>query len=80
MADAGRAAAALVETLNHEVNVGLADVGIRAKLANVGGRVIPGTAADFRKIIVDETGKWAKVVKEAGIKAERGEPSDDTSH
>jgi tripartite-type tricarboxylate transporter receptor subunit TctC len=62
--------AELVERLNREINAALADAGIRAKLANVGGVVIPGAAADFRKIIVDETEKWAKVVKEANIKAE----------
>jgi hypothetical protein len=43
---------------------------VKARLANVGGVVIPGTPADFRKIITDETEKWGAVVRAAKIKAE----------
>jgi hypothetical protein len=43
---------------------------MKARLADLGGTVLPGSPADFGKLIADETGKWAKVVKFAGIKAE----------
>jgi tripartite-type tricarboxylate transporter receptor subunit TctC len=60
----------IVDTLNREINAGLADSRISARLAELGGTVITGSAADFGRLIVEETGKWAKVVKFAGIKAE----------
>jgi tripartite-type tricarboxylate transporter receptor subunit TctC len=60
----------IVERLNREINAGLADDGVKSRLANVGGAVLPGTAADFRAVMVEETEKWAKVVKAANIKME----------
>jgi tripartite-type tricarboxylate transporter receptor subunit TctC len=60
----------VVETLNREVNAGLADPKLKAQLADQGGIEIAGTPADFGKLIADETEKWAKVIKFAGIKAD----------
>ena len=62
--------AEVLDTLNKEINAALADSKLRARLADVGGTVFTGSAAEFGKFIADETAKWAKVVKFAGIKAE----------
>ena len=62
--------AEIVDRLNKEINAGLADPKINARLAELGGgTVLPGSPADFGKLIADETEKWAKVVRSAGIKA-----------
>jgi len=53
-----------------EINAGLADPELRARLAALGGTVLPGSPADFGKLIADETGKWAKVIRAANIKPE----------
>jgi tripartite-type tricarboxylate transporter receptor subunit TctC len=58
----------VIETLNREVNAGLADAKLKAQLADQGAIVMAGTPAAFGKLIVDETEKWAKVMKFAGIK------------
>jgi tripartite-type tricarboxylate transporter receptor subunit TctC len=60
----------IVEKLNKEINAGLADPKIKARFAELGGTVLPGSHADFRKLIVEETEKWAKVIRAAQIKAE----------
>ena len=60
----------VVEKLNKEINAGLADPKIKARLADLGGTPLVGSPADFGKLIVEETEKWAKVVKFAGIKAD----------
>jgi len=57
-----------VDALNRETNAGLADAKIMARLADMGGMVLAGSPADFGKLIADETAKWAKVIKAAGIK------------
>jgi tripartite-type tricarboxylate transporter receptor subunit TctC len=62
--------AEIVEKLNKEINAGLADPKIKTRLADLGGIPLVGSPADFGKLIADETEKWAKVVKFAGIKAE----------
>jgi tripartite-type tricarboxylate transporter receptor subunit TctC len=58
----------IVEKLNREINAGLADPKLRARIADLGGTMLPGSTADFRKFIADETEKWSNVVKLAGIK------------
>ena len=58
----------IVNKLNKEINAGLANPKLRAQLADLGGRVLPGSAADFGKLIAEETEKWAKVVKFSGAK------------
>ena len=60
----------IVDKLNRELNAGLADPTIKARLADLGGTPLVGSPADFGKLIADETEKWAKVVKFAGIKAD----------
>jgi tripartite-type tricarboxylate transporter receptor subunit TctC len=62
--------AEIVEKLNKEINTSLADPKLQARLADLGGTLMVGSAADFGKLIADETEKWAKVVKFAGIKAD----------
>ena len=62
--------AEIVEKLNKEVNAGLADPKIKARLLDLGGDVLALSPADFVKFIADETEKWAKVIKFAGIKAD----------
>ena len=56
--------------LNKEVNAALDDPKMKARLADLGGTVLPGTPADFGKLIADETEKWAKVIRAANIKPE----------
>jgi tripartite-type tricarboxylate transporter receptor subunit TctC len=60
----------IVDKLNKEINAGLADPKIKARLADLGVTVLSGSPADFGKVIADETEKWAKVIKFAGIKPE----------
>jgi tripartite-type tricarboxylate transporter receptor subunit TctC len=62
--------AEIVDTLNREINVGLADPKIKARLVDLGGTVSAGSPAAFGKFIADDVEKWAKVIKFAGVKAE----------
>jgi tripartite-type tricarboxylate transporter receptor subunit TctC len=62
--------AEIVEKLNKEINAGLADSKMKARLAELGATVVPGSPAEFGKLIADETEKWAKVIKFAGLKPE----------
>jgi len=61
--------AEIVDRLNKEINAALADPKMKARLDDLGGVVFPGSPAAFTKFIVEETEKWAKVIKFAGIKA-----------
>ena len=61
--------AEIIEKINKEINAGLADHKIKARLVDLGSTPLVGSATDFGKLIVDETEKWAKVIKFAGIKA-----------
>jgi tripartite-type tricarboxylate transporter receptor subunit TctC len=60
----------IVNKLNKEINAGLSDPKIKARFADVGATALLGSPADFGKLIADDTEKWGKVVKFAGIKAE----------
>ena len=60
----------VVNKLNKAINAALADPNIQARLADLGGIVMAGTPADFGQVIVDETEKWAKVVKAADVSIE----------
>ena len=62
--------AVIVERLNKEINAGLADPKIKARLANLGGDVLALSPADFGRLIADETEKWGKVIRAANIKAD----------
>ena len=60
----------IIDRLNSEISAGLADAKIEERLADLGGESMPMTPAEFAKFIADETEKWGKVVRAAGIKAE----------
>jgi len=60
--------AEIVDTLNSAVNEGLADPALRARFADLGGSMLPGSPADFGRLIADETAKWGQVVRTANIK------------
>jgi tripartite-type tricarboxylate transporter receptor subunit TctC len=55
--------AEVIERLNREVNAAFADAAMRARLADTGGMPLPGTPAEFAKVLADETEKWGKVVR-----------------
>lgn len=58
----------IIEKLNGEINAGLADSKIRARLADLGGTTLAGSSADFGKLIAEQTDRWAKVIRAANIK------------
>jgi len=60
----------IIDKLNQEINAGLADPKLRARFAELGSSVLAGSPTGFGKLIADETEKWAKVVKFAGLKAD----------
>ena len=60
----------IVEKLNGEINAVLADPKVIARLAELGGAPMPMTSAQFGRFVANETEKWAKVVRFAGIKPE----------
>jgi tripartite-type tricarboxylate transporter receptor subunit TctC len=58
----------IVDALNKAVNAALADPVMKGKFANLGGMMMPGTPADFAKMLATETDKWANVIRQADIK------------
>jgi tripartite-type tricarboxylate transporter receptor subunit TctC len=60
----------IVELLNREINAGLNDPKLRARVSAGGGTPLTGSTADFEKLFVDDSEKWAKVMRVAGIKQE----------
>ena len=66
----GKTPAEIIGKLNKEINAAIADPGMKARLAAIGGEPLPGTPAEFGKLIAEETKKWAKVVQAAGLKPE----------
>jgi tripartite-type tricarboxylate transporter receptor subunit TctC len=62
--------AEIIDTLNKEINAGLADPKIGARISDLDGTVLGGSPADFGKLIAEETKKWGKVIRAANIKPE----------
>jgi tripartite-type tricarboxylate transporter receptor subunit TctC len=62
--------AEIIGRLNQEINAAFLDAPMKAKFAAIAGELMPGPAAEFGRLISDETEKWAKVVQFAGLKAE----------
>ena len=60
----------IVGRLNKEINAAFDDAAMKARFAAIAGELMPGSPADFGKLMSDETEKWSKVVKFAGLKAE----------
>jgi tripartite-type tricarboxylate transporter receptor subunit TctC len=60
----------IVEKLNKDINAALANPKLQARFADLGGTVLPGSPADFGKLIAEETEKWGKVIRAANIKAD----------
>lgn len=60
----------IIDKLNTEINAALSDPKLKARLADLSGKVLPGSSTDFGKLIADETEKWGKVIKFANIKPE----------
>lgn len=58
---------AIVDLLNKQINAAFADAKMKAKFADLGGEPLAGSASEFGKLIAEETDKWAKVVKFAGL-------------
>jgi tripartite-type tricarboxylate transporter receptor subunit TctC len=58
----------IANTLNKEINAGLADPKIKARLADLGGTALAGSPTDFGQLIVDETEKWGRVIRAANVK------------
>jgi tripartite-type tricarboxylate transporter receptor subunit TctC len=58
----------IIEKLNKAINATLADPAAKAKLADLGGMVIPGSPHEFGELMADETEKWGKVIRAANIK------------
>jgi tripartite-type tricarboxylate transporter receptor subunit TctC len=61
---------ASIDKLNREINAALADPKLKARLADLGGTVLPGSPTDFSKLIAEETEKWGEVVRAANVKVE----------
>ena len=60
----------IVDTLNREINAGLADPKIKARMVELGGTLSAGSPGAFGKFIADDAEKWAKVIRFAGVKAQ----------
>ena len=62
--------AAIIEALNAAIRAGLADPQMKARIAQLGGVALPGSPADFARLVADDTEKWGQVIKQARIKLE----------
>ena len=60
----------IIDRLNKEINAGIADSGMKARFAAIGGEPLPGPPAVFAKLMAEETEKWRQVIRAAGIKPE----------
>ena len=61
--------AEIVDTLNKEINAGLVDPRMRTRFADLSATALPGSAADFGNLVTEETQRWGKVIRTAGIRA-----------
>jgi tripartite-type tricarboxylate transporter receptor subunit TctC len=61
---------AIIDRLNREINAALEDAKLNTRLVELGGTLLPGSPADFGKLVADDTEKWAKVIRAVNIKAE----------
>jgi tripartite-type tricarboxylate transporter receptor subunit TctC len=61
---------AIIDRLNREINAALEDPKLNTRLVELGGTLLPGSPADFGKLVADDTEKWAKVIRAVNIKAE----------
>jgi tripartite-type tricarboxylate transporter receptor subunit TctC len=62
--------AEIVDKLNKEINAGLVDTKLKARFADLGAAVFPGSSSDFAKFMATETEKWGKVIEFSGAKAD----------
>jgi tripartite-type tricarboxylate transporter receptor subunit TctC len=62
--------AEIIDKLNKEINAGLTDPKMKARLTDLGATVLAGTPADIGRLVADDTEKWAKVIRAANIKPE----------
>jgi len=60
----------IIDKLNKEINAALADPKMKSRFADIGGEPLPGSPAGFGKLIAEETEKWGRVVRAAGMKPE----------
>jgi len=60
----------IIHRLNKEISAGLADLRIKARIADLGGSVLVGSPDDFGKLVADESEKWGRVIRAANIKPE----------
>ena len=60
----------IIETLNREINAGLADPKVKERMTGLGSIPMPLSPADFKRLLIDDTEKWAKVIRAANIKPE----------
>ena len=60
----------IIEKLNKEINAGLQNEKVKARLADLGGSLIPGTPEEFGKVVADETEKWANVIRTGNVPLE----------
>jgi tripartite-type tricarboxylate transporter receptor subunit TctC len=58
----------IIGKLNKEINAALADSKMKARIADLGGTILPGSPTNFATFIAEETQKWAKVIRAANIK------------
>ena len=66
----GNTPADIVGRLNREINAAITDPAMKARFAAIGGEPLPGSPGEFGRLIAEETEKWGKVVRAAGIKPE----------
>jgi tripartite-type tricarboxylate transporter receptor subunit TctC len=62
--------AAIIDTLNREINTALDDPNLKTRLIDLGGTLLAGSPTDFGKLIAEDTEKWGKVIRAAHIKPE----------